>query len=50
MFPIAVAMNKADRVEPATIRTLMGQFEIGVPCKPTSAEAELTLSKARKAD
>ena len=50
MFPIAVAMNKADRVEPATIRTLMGQFErLGVPCKPTSAEAELTLSKARKA-
>ena len=50
MFPIAVAMNKADRVEPATIRTLMGHFErIGVPCKPTSAEAELTLSKARKA-
>ena len=50
MFPIAVAMNKADRVEPATIRTLMGHFErLGVPCKPTSAEAELTLSKARKA-
>jgi ribosome-binding ATPase YchF (GTP1/OBG family) len=50
MFPIAIAANKADRVEPDRLKTALDDLEkLNLRCIPTSAEAELTLSRASNA-
>ena len=50
MFPIAIAANKSDRVEPDFLRTALDELEkLNLRCMPTSAEAELTLSRASNA-
>lgn len=50
MFPIAIAANKADRVAPDYLRVALQEFEeLKLRHMPTSAEAELTLSRASNA-
>jgi len=50
MFPIAIAANKADRVEPDHLRRALDKLEkLNLRHMPTSAEAELTLSRASNA-
>ena len=50
MFPVAVAINKADKVEPDKLKSTIKDFEdLSLLCLPTSAEVELALNKAKKA-
>ena len=50
MFPLAVAINKADKVEPDKLESIIKDFEdLNLLCLPTSAEVELALNKAKQA-
>ena len=50
MFPLAVAINKADKVEPDKLNSIIKDFEdLNLLCLPTSAEVELALNKAKQA-
>lgn len=50
MFPIAIAANKADRVDSGYLEAALAELEtLNLRYMPTSAEAELTLSRASNA-